>query len=118
MVTRHSVPAPPHGTHITALPGEDEILAAALEVATAVRGGRSFPPIRSQEWLDLPHDDKVAALLPLACAWLLEDPRRADRALMAEASSQVRAGMDWGRHADTRVTHTELVRRRAWPVAS
>lgn len=105
-------------TSIPPLPGEGEILAAALDTAHEARAGRSFPPIRSQEWLDLPHADKVAALLPLALAWLLEDPRRADRALMAEASSQVRAGMEWGRHADTRVTHAELMRRRDWAAAS
>lgn len=101
-------------TYIPPLPGEDEILAAALDVVETARGGRSFPPIRSQEWLDLPHDDKVAALLPLACAWLIEDPRQAVLQEMKRASLAVHGGLPRGMWAQiaARPTRADVERQR------
>lgn len=99
-------------TAIPPLPSEDEILDAVLDVALTARAGRRFPPIRTQEWLELPYEDKVASLLVLACAWLAEDPRRAERAAMSQVSNDVHGGHDWARYADQGVTPGSVEGRR------
>ena len=83
---------------IPPLPSGDEILAAAHDLALRARDrvGGPLPPIRSQEWLDLDDDAKVASLLVLACAWLAEDPRQAALREMKEVSLAIHGGIPRG----------------------
>lgn len=89
-------------TAIPPLPSDDEILDAVYTLTLAARAGRTFPPIRTQEWLDLDDEAKTASLLVLALAWLAEDPRRAALARMKEASVAVHSAVPrgyWGQLA-------------------
>lgn len=94
-------------TAIPPLPSDDEILDAVLDVALTARSGRPLPPIRTQEWLDLPYEDKVASLLVLACAWLAEDPRREQLAAMKEVSLDIHGAVPRGYWGQLAFRHRE-----------
>lgn len=105
-------------------PDAAELEAAVLGVtgpivarARSLIGGPLLPDLKSRSWLDAAPEVKLAGIVICGVAWLVEDPRQAERRALREAAYDVHGG-DVQMWADlaAREPRTAILARRAEPV--
>jgi hypothetical protein len=74
--------------------------------------GGSVPALGSPDWRSAREAAKVAGLLVLAEARLMDDPRQVASEQLRAVSVAISGGMDWRTFGQHHVPHTELQRRR------
>lgn len=100
-------------------PGRDEVLATVHRVVhpwvLAARARGPLPAVSSDEFASADWVVQVACLLIAAEAWVLEDPRQAQRAELADTSREIHGGDTtfWRNWAAGHIPYDELKRRRA-----
>jgi hypothetical protein len=72
----------------------------------------SVPAVGSADWRSAREAAKVAGLLVLAEARLMDDPRQVASEQLRAVSVAISGGMDWRTFGQHHVPHTELQRRR------
>lgn len=72
----------------------------------------SVPAVGSAAWWSAPDTGKVASLLVLAEARLVDDPQALTAEQLKAVSVAISGGMDWRDFASRHVSHAELQRRR------
>jgi hypothetical protein len=91
-----------------------ELLAEVHRIANEVVADvGSVPALGSADWWSAPHAGKVASLLVLAEARLIDDPHLIAAEQLRDVSKAISGELDWRAFARDHVTHTELQRRRA-----
>ncbi len=74
--------------------------------------GGSVPPVGSPQWWSAEPITRIAGLLVLAEARLIDDPHQLAAEQIKAVSVAISGGMDWRTFVSNHVAHTELQRRR------
>lgn len=91
-----------------------ELLAEVHRITSKVIAeAGSVPVVGSADWWSAPLAGKVASLLVLAEARLIDDPHLIAAEQLRDVSKAISGELDWRAFARGHVTHTELQRRRA-----
>jgi hypothetical protein len=92
-----------------------ELLAAVHRITSTVieLAGGSVPPVGSPAWWFAAPMARIAGLLVLAEARLLDDPHQLAADQIKAVSLAISGALDWREFANRHVPHTELQRRRA-----
>jgi hypothetical protein len=94
---------------------EELVLLAEVHriVSEAIKGaGGSVPPVGSPAWWSADPASRIAGLLVLCEARLVDDPHRIAAEQLRDVSLAISGAMDWRAFANRHVPHTELQRRR------
>lgn len=90
-------------------PDDAELHAAILAVTAPIVAsaqrcyGRPLPDMRSRAWIDAPVDVQLAGIVVCGTAWVVEDPRQAERRAVREAGLDI--------HGDDAQLWRDLARR-------
>ena len=115
MHTQDMPPGPHAVTGISALDYDDlDVLAEVDRITTMAFAvaGCDVPALSDPAWLTAPPAAKIARLLVLAEAYLINHPHQSAAQMMKDASVAISNGRDW---SPSLPSHAELVRRRAEP---
>lgn len=93
---------------------EIQLLTAVHELTSKVieLAGGSVPPVGSPDWWTAEPITRIAGLMVLAEARLIDDPHQLAAEQLRDVSLAISGEMDWRHFANRHVPHSELARRR------
>lgn len=109
------------GTHIPPdnSPTDEELHAEVFRLIQVAKGssrsGSALPSVGSELWWQATDRTRIASLLLLSAAWLMDPPQDRVARALKEISLAISGAVDWGEWSRRHMTHAELQRRRSEP---